>query len=376
MKEKILVVENEIIIACDIKTCLEKAGYIVPAIAAYGEHAIAKAAELRPDLVLMDVMLKGEMSGIEAAAEIGNRFNIPVVYLTAYSDQSNLQKAKTTQPFGYILKPFEETQLITTIEIALNKHQTEVVMREALEKEKEYQKSQSRFFSMVSHEFRNPLNNIFTCTELLTDHKLKLNEAKKDEYLNHIQNSVQHLENLLSDILLIGKAEIDKSQFNPESLDLEKFCKNLVADIKLSAKKNHSIIFTIQGSSASTGNTIVAPNSKLISLDEKMLRHILTNLLTNAVKYSPQGGTVRFDLFYVPGEVIFRIQDEGIGIPEADQENLFSSFKRGSNVGSIPGNGLGLAIVKHYVDLHGGEISFASKPGIGTTFIVNLPISY
>ncbi len=152
MKEKILVVENEIIIACDIKTCLEKAGYIVPAIAAYGEQAITKAAELCPDLVLMDVMLKGNMSGIEAAAEIGNRFNIPVVYLTAYSDQSNLQKAKTTQPFGYILKPFEETQLITTIEIALNKHQTEVVMREALEKEKEYQKNQSRFFSMVSHE--------------------------------------------------------------------------------------------------------------------------------------------------------------------------------------------------------------------------------
>lgn len=376
MKEKILVVENEIIIACDIRTCLEKAGYIVPAIAAYGEQAIAKAGELRPDLVLMDVMLKGEMSGIEAAAEIGNRFNIPVVYLTAYSDQSNLQKAKTTQPFGYILKPFEETQLITTIEIALNKHQTEVLMREALEKEKEYQKNQSRFFSMVSHEFRNPLNNISTCTELLTDNHHKLNEAKKSEYINHIQNSVQHLEHLLSDILLIGKAEIDKSQFNPELLDLEKFCQNLVSDIQLSANKNHNIIFTVQGSIVNPEDTVGAPDSKLISLDEKMLRHILTNLLTNAVKYSPQGGTVRFDLFYVPGEVIFRIQDEGIGIPEADQENLFNSFKRGSNVGSIPGNGLGLAIVKHYVDLHGGEISFASKPAIGTTFIVNLPISH
>ncbi|OUL22604.1 hybrid sensor histidine kinase/response regulator [Nostoc sp. T09] len=374
MKEKILVVENEIIIACDIKTCLEKAGYTVPAIAAYGKQAIAKAAELRPDLVLMDVMLKGEMSGIEAAAEIGTRFNIPVVYLTAYSDPSNLQKAKTTQPFGYILKPFEETQLITTIEIALNKYQTEVLMREALEKEKEHQKLKSQFFSMMSHEFRNPLSNIFTCTELLTDHSQQLNEAKKDEYLAHIQNSVQHLEHLLGDVLLIGKAEIGKTQFKPEPLDLENFCKNLITDTQLSAGENHNIIFTVQGSNTSTKDNIATQNSQLISLDEKMLRHILTNLLTNAVKYSPQGGTINFEIFYVSGEVIFRIQDEGIGIPEADQENLFNSFHRCSNVGNIPGNGLGLAIVKHYVELHGGEISFASKPGIGTTFIVNLPI--
>ncbi len=122
---------------------------------------------------------------------------------------------------------------------------------------------------MVSHEFRNPLNNIFACTELLTDHNHKLNEAKKDEYLNHIQNSVQHLEHLLSDILLIGKAEIDKSQFHPELLDVEKFCKNLVADIKLGASVNHKIIFTVQGSSISTDNTIIAPNSKFIYSSRK-----------------------------------------------------------------------------------------------------------
>lgn len=374
MKEKILVVENEIIIAADIKSCLQQAGYIVPGIAAYGEQAIAKAEEFAPDLVLMDVMLKGKMSGIEAAAEINNRFNIPVIYLTAYSDQSNLQKAKTTQPFGYILKPFEENQLITTIEIALNKHQKEVVMREALEQEKERQKSKSQFFSMLSHEFRNPLNSISVCAELLTDHSHQLNADKKEEYLNHIQKSVQHLEHLLNDVLLIGKAEIDKNQFKPQPIDLEKFCRNLVTDIQLGANTNHNIIFKSIGSYSITNNPITSQTPQLISVDEKMLRHILTNLLTNAVKYSPQGGTVKFELFYVPGEIIFRIQDEGIGIPAADQENLFTSFQRGSNVGNIPGNGLGLAIVKHYVELHGGEISFASKQGIGTTFIVNLPV--
>jgi signal transduction histidine kinase len=380
MKEKILVVEDERIIAFDIKNCLEKSGYTVPAIASYGEQAIEKAAEFRPDLVLIDVMLKGKMSGIEAAVEISSRFNIPVVYLTAYSDTSNLQKAKTTQPFGYIFKPFAENQLITTIEIALSKHQAEMVIRGALEQEKENIKIKSNFVSMVSHEFRNPLSNISTCTELLANYSHQLNESKKSEYIHHIQNSVKHLDNLLSDVLLMGKAEMPTSQFNPAPVDLENFCKNLVTEVKLSASEQHSIIFSIQSERLMTEDSSTAQNVQLLTknkqlpcLDEKLLRHILTNLLGNAIKYSPQGGTVRFEIFCVQGEVIFRVQDEGIGIPEADQENLFSSFQRGSNVDKIPGNGLGLAIVKNYVDLHGGQISVASKVGVGTTFIVSLP---
>ncbi|AFY31511.1 ATP-binding protein [Calothrix sp. PCC 7507] len=380
MKEKILVVEDERIIAFDIKNCLEKSGYTVPAIAAYGEQAIAKAGEFHPDLVLIDVMLKGNMSGIEAAAEISSRFNIPIIYLTAYSDASNLQKAKITQPLGYILKPFVETQLITTIEIALSRHQAEVVIREALVQEQEKRKIKSNFVSMVSHEFRNPLSNISTCTELLANHSHRLNEAKKDEYLHHIQNSVKQLDRLLSDVLLMGKAETVTSQLNPAPVDLENFCQNLVKEIQLSASEYHNIIFTIHSKNLnledhSTGQNLqlLTQNQQMLYLDEKLLRHILTNLLGNAIKYSPAGGTVRFEIFCVQGEVIFRIEDEGIGIPEADQENLFNSFQRGSNVGKIPGNGLGLAIVKNYVDLHGGEISVVSKVGFGTTFIVSLP---
>ncbi|WP_017653395.1 hybrid sensor histidine kinase/response regulator [Fortiea contorta] len=370
MREKILIVEDERIIAFDIKNCLEKSGYTVLAIAAYGEQAIAHATEFHPDLVLMDVMLKGNMSGIEAATEITSRLNIPIVYLTAYSDVSNMQKAKHTQPFGYILKPFAETQLITTIEIALSKHQAEMVMREALQKEKENRQIKSNFVSMVSHEFRNPLNNISTCTELLINYSHQLNEAKKTEYIYHIQNSVQHLDALLNDVLSMGKSEIVASQFNPAPIDLYNFCNNLITEIKLTASEHHNIIFTMQDEH---GLQVLTKNKQISYLDEKLLRHILTNLLLNAVKYSPHGGTVCLETFCVQGEVIFRIQDEGIGIPEADQENLFNSFQRGSNVDNIPGNGLGLAIVKNYVDLHGGEIYFVSKVGFGTTFIVNLP---
>ena len=379
MKEKILVVEDERIIACDIKDCLENSGYIVPAIIAYGEQAITKMGELKPDLVLMDMMLKGDMNGIQAAEIIISSLNIPVVFLTAYSDESTLQKAKATQPFGYILKPFEESQLITTIEIALSKHQKETVMRNALQKEKEMRELKSRFISMVSHEFRNPLNTILNSTELLTNQNQQLTENTKYEYLNHIQNSVKYLNELLNDVLLVGKAEVDQNQFNPIPLDLQKFCADLVAEIKFTATKRHNIILKIQGCSIqpeeNTNSQKLSANITLPRLDEKILRHILTNLLSNAIKYSPQGGEVRFDLFCLLEEAIFRIQDEGIGIPEIEQENLFTSFHRGSNVGEISGHGLGLSIVKQYVELHGGEISLISKEGVGTTAIVTLPIN-
>ncbi|QSJ15340.1 response regulator [Nostoc sp. UHCC 0702] len=379
MKAKILVIEDESIIACDIKACLENSGYTVPAVIAYGEQAIEKVTEHHPDLVLIDIMLKGDMNGIEAAQEIINCFKIPVVYLTAYSDQNILRRAKNTQPFGYIIKPFKENQLISTIEIALNKHQTELLMCEALEKEKQTRNIESCFVSMVSHEFRNPLSNIFNYTELLVNYSHQLTEDKKQEYIYEIQNAVKNLDSLLSDVLLIGKSEVGRDSFNPSPLDLENFCKDLVSEIQFSVDDNYKIIFSMQGLCTIKDDTNTVQNSQLTTkyrlpgLDKKLLRHILSNLLSNAIKYSPQGSTVRFDLLCVQGEAIFRIQDEGIGIPEADQENLFNSFHRGSNVGKIPGHGLGLTIVKHYVDLHGGQITYASKAGMGTTFIVSLP---
>ncbi|MBO3458561.1 ATP-binding protein [Aetokthonos hydrillicola Thurmond2011] len=380
MKEKILVVEDEGIIACDIKYCLEKSGYTVPAIAAYGEQAIEKASELHPDLVLMDIMLKGNMSGIEAADQIISNFNIPVIYLTAYSDEKTLKRAKITQPFGYILKPFEEMQLITAIEIALSKYQEETLIRKALEKEKEMRELNSQFISMVSHEFRNPLSTILTSTELLTHYSQKLNEEKKSEYINHIQNAVKQMNQLMTDVLTLGKTEIGHVNFNPVEIDLEQFCSDLVAEIQLSASENHKIIFTTQENTTKQDDATVIQNTQYLAtktrlpcLDEKLLRHILSNLLLNAIKYSPHGGVIHFELFCLEEEAIFRIQDHGIGIPETDQDNLFNSFHRGSNVGKIPGHGLGLAIVKQYVELHGGEITFASKVGVGTTFVVSLP---
>ncbi len=128
---KILVVEDETIVALDIKSRLESLGFVVPAVAASGEEAIQKATETHPDLVLMDIKLKGKQDGVEAAEEIRAQFQIPVIYLTAYADEATLQRAKITEPFGYILKPFEGRELHSAIEMALYKHQAERRLRES-----------------------------------------------------------------------------------------------------------------------------------------------------------------------------------------------------------------------------------------------------
>ena len=128
---QILIVGDEGIIAKDIQNILKSLGYAVPAIASSGEGAIKKAAEIFPDLVLMDIVLEGYMDGVEAAEQIRDRFDIPVVYLTAYADNKTLQRAKITEPYGYILKPFSERELHTTIEMALYKHQMERKLKES-----------------------------------------------------------------------------------------------------------------------------------------------------------------------------------------------------------------------------------------------------
>jgi CheY-like chemotaxis protein len=122
---RILVVEDEGITAMDTSEQLQSLGYVVPATAFSGREALQKIAELQPDLVLMDIRLKGKMDGVETAAEIRARFSIPVIYVTAYADDATIQRAKVTEPFGYILKPFEERTLHSTIEMALYKHTLE-----------------------------------------------------------------------------------------------------------------------------------------------------------------------------------------------------------------------------------------------------------
>lgn len=258
--------------------------------------------------------------------------------------------------------------------------QAEEDIRKALEKEKEASELRSSFVSLVSHEFRTPLTIIQTSAELLEHYNHKWSEEKKQKHFIRIQTSVSRMTHLLEDVLTIGKAEAGKLKFEPSPLDLVSFCQDLVENLRMSAVSGHALAFGEQGALAAKPRDraidfVVQGSCTDAQMDEKLLGHILTNLLSNAMKYSPKGGTIRFDLICTSDSAVFRIQDTGIGIPAKDLEKLFESFRRASNVGTIPGTGLGLAIVKKCVDLHRGKIAVDSEVGVGTTFTVTLPLN-
>ncbi len=253
--------------------------------------------------------------------------------------------------------------------------QQEIEIRRSLAKEQELREVKSRFFSMLAHEFGNPLNTILFSTQILKEYGDEITVQEKEEYLEHVKSASKHMAQLLDDVRLLSSAEAGKLQFNPAPIDLQKFCKDLVESIKISLGKNHAICFTYKRV-VSRGRLLenyYDDAQNLPAMDKKLLRHILTNLLSNGIKYSPLDSNVYFELHCYNEEVIFKIRDEGIGIPIEDQEQLFESYYRAQNVGKIPGTGLGLSIVKQCVDLHGGQIEFSSETGLGTTFIVTIP---
>ncbi|GAP95093.1 sensory transduction regulatory protein [Leptolyngbya sp. NIES-2104] len=352
----------------DIQTSLQNAGYQVVSIATSAEEALNDTAVLQPDLVLMDIRLHGAMDGVETAEQIRQTWQLPVIFLTAHADENTLARAKKVQPFGYILKPFEDRELITMIEIALSRHKAESLIQTALQKEKEINELKSRFVSVVSHEFRNPLNTILFSTELLQRYGNQISDQKKEIYLERIQGSVKRMNELLSDVLTVGETEAGKLQFTPQPIDVIRFCKELVDEFHLSDRRKIQINFSFRQTSENN-------RPSLPLLDERLLRHILTNLLSNAVKYSLNADPIEFKLNLSDRTAIFRIQDHGIGIPKLEQANLFQSFHRASNVKAIPGTGLGLSIVKQCVDLHGGSISVESEENQGTLFTVTLPLN-
>jgi len=251
-------------------------------------------------------------------------------------------------------------EFVTAIDITDYKS-AESEVRQALEQAKKLSELRERFVSMLCHQFRTPLNIVSFSSDLLKRHLHQWNEEKTRSYLDLIQAAVHEISQLLDEVLLFGKAEAAKLECNPRPVDLQQFCRDIIAQMHLASDKQTSIDFVTPG------------NCSTAYLDPKLLHHILSNLLSNAIKYSPDSGTVTFELCCQDEEVIFQVTDAGIGIPVVDRQQIFEAFYRGSNVDSIPGSGLGLSIVKTLVEIHGGRIALESGVGAGTKFTVMLP---
>ncbi|MFA7419313.1 MAG: PAS domain S-box protein [Melioribacteraceae bacterium] len=261
----------------------------------------------------------------------------------------------------------ERTQEIETIneqlirEMELKK-EAEKLLQEALSKEKELSNLKSRFISTASHEFRTPLTSVLTSTELIQRYYNKWEKVKLDEHLDRIKRSVEYLTKLMDNVLTVNKAEAGKIVFTPEKIDLNELCLEVIEELHL--RTDEVIDFTYE----------FVGKEKIFTLDYHQAEHILHNLLSNAVKYSPNGGIVNLSVASDLEKIEITIKDQGIGIPQEDIPRLFDPFHRSKNTIDIKGTGLGLSIVKHAVELHNGKIEVNSTEGVGTTFIVTIPI--
>jgi signal transduction histidine kinase len=235
------------------------------------------------------------------------------------------------------------------------------VLRKTLEREMELSELKSRFVSMVSHEFRTPLSIILMNVDIIRKYNDRLSIAEKEKYMASVHTSIQRMTDLLDDVLTISRAEMGRLEFRPEPLNIDSFCRSVVDEIRTTANAALTFEYEARG----TCRSAIA--------DKKLLRLILTNLVSNAAKYSEPGGTVWVTLTCDEDQLVVDVTDEGIGIPEQEQTRVFETFFRATNTGRMSGTGLGLAIAKQCVEYHHGTIAFESVEGKGSTFTLTLP---
>jgi PAS domain S-box-containing protein len=219
----------------------------------------------------------------------------------------------------------------------------------------------SRLVAMVCHEFRNPLNNVLLSASYLDRYESQLSETQKGKHLADIQANVERMTRIIDDILAIEKMATHPVETPLMQLNVVDFCQDLIAEMR-----------PLLGDRLITLRSEKIPTS--VTIDERLLRPILTNILANAIHYSPNQSAIHMIVAAQPEWLIFTIKDTGIGISPEDLPRLFDPFHRGKNVSNIPGTGLGLSIVKKFVDLQQGKVEVQSQVGKGTIFTVWLPI--
>lgn len=233
-------------------------------------------------------------------------------------------------------------------------------LRQALEKEKDLNELKSRFVSMASHEFRTPLTTMLSSLSLVTKYGEQKDTENQLKHVGKIKTSINNLTDILNDFLSVSKLEEGKIENLPEGINLKNFINEIISDMLGMAQNNQQITLSYSG-------------NEYVVLDKKLVKNILFNLISNALKFSPNGGTVEVIVKVQNSSLRISVKDNGIGIPKEDQEHLFERFFRGNNATHIQGTGLGLAIVARYAELMNASLDFESKENKGTTFTIIIP---
>ncbi len=382
----ILIVEDENIVALDMKMRLESLGYEVLGVVDTGEAALGFIARAKPDLVLMDIKLKGGSDGIETARQAREKVEVPIIFVTAFTDEGTLERAKLASPYGYIVKPFHERELRIAIELALYKFQYELSIRRSKDLAEEANRAKGEFLANVSHELKTPLNSVIGFTELSLDLSV---DGEQREYLSSVLRSARSLVTLIDSILDFARLENGRLSPVQSSFSLDELLGECVEFLAVGATSRNLDVFYRRDRRL----------PEYLLCDRSRIRQILMNLVDNAVKFTEQdsvrlvaelakpaalpearavNGRSHQGLGKAPAALLLRlvVEDTGMGM---DPEKIPKAFERftqldGSRTRPAGGTGIGLSIVAKSVDLLEGEILVDSAKGRGSRFEVLIPV--
>jgi signal transduction histidine kinase len=291
--------------------------------------------------------LKSTLQGNNEVYEINYGNNNYLFYTTPIKDDHNKIERMVVVALN-----------ITKIKVA------EEQIRQALDKANELSEMKSRFISMASHEFRTPLSTILSSLNLMTKYYELKDDNKFKSHTVKIKSAITNLTEILEYFLSVEKLDTGHFKIEPDTFDLVDFITQHMEDVKDVLKDKQRFVSQL-------------PNNQLIiNHDKKLIRTILQNLISNAIKYTPENGEIKITLMEANNHFEIKVFDNGIGIPPNEQKHLFERFYRAKNAANIQGTGIGLNIIKKYIELIGGSITFTSVLNQGTVFTVNLPIVY
>ncbi|MCB1189125.1 MAG: hybrid sensor histidine kinase/response regulator [Leptospiraceae bacterium] len=330
----------------------------IPIAAVNGIEALEFVKRKIPDLILLDIMMPG-MDGFEVCKKLKEdpfTQEIPIIFLTALSETESVVKGFELGAVDYITKPFNKKELITRVN-------THLELKWAREELKQANATKDKFFSIIAHDLKTPFTALITISELLVQEKISNEE--KEEFFRYIQEASKRGFDLLKNLLEWSRSQTKNIDFNPKELNLSFIIEDNIKLLQLSAKaKNIDLSSEIR-------------KDLILNADENMLNTIIRNLISNAIKFTYDGGKVTIVAQKQEDQIEIRVIDSGIGIEPENIQKLFKIDKRFIKFGTKKekGTGLGLVICKEFIDFHKGSISVESKIGKGSQFIVALPKS-
>ena len=362
-KVKALIVEDEIFVARDLQLHLKQMGYSAMSMVPSGEQAIQEIENEIPDLVLMDIVLQEGMDGIETAEIIHSRFDIPVIFLTAHEDKVIFERAKKTEPFGYVTKPFQEENLRKAIEIALLRHKAEQERKVLVKKIETVNKELRDFVYTVSHDLKEPLFSINGYVSRLSTAYEEVLDESGNGYIERIKANLGVMSNRIDEILEVVR--VGMVAYNFEDNASEEIVKDVVS--------LHGVRIESSGI-----KVLIRPGLPIVVCDRNKLATVISNLVTNAIKYM---GDDKQRLITIGCEkeedsYKFFVEDTGIGIRKEYQESIFRIFNRLKDI-DVEGSGVGLSIVRKIIERHKGKVWVESPINNerGTRFNITIPIT-